>query len=38
MITPYLVAAIALTMITGVALGQSPSLTTEVDPGNWTGS
>jgi hypothetical protein len=28
MITPYLVAAIALTMITGVALGQSPSLTT----------
>ena len=36
MITSYLAAAIALAMITGVALGQSPSLTT-ASPGSVAG-
>ena len=36
MIKSYLAAAIALAMITGVALGQSPSLTT-VSPGSVAG-
>jgi len=36
MITSYLAAAIALAMITGVALGQSPTLTS-VSPGSVAG-